>query len=572
MRISSNQVVSAISIGLVIGCALIFVISQIIWISAQNVLVYSRDYDSHLVGYSVIYYVKANPSLIWQFYKDSHPTFTHWPPFGYLIGYIFTLAFGLNVKALYITGLFWWCALFTVALLIAKEVSKSYIGGALACALFALNPNIVMMSYSINLELPLAVMVGLASCLVLKSEGFSNRRLAILAGIFCGIAFITKPSALIYLSPLCIGALAQRNGFFKSRLKNLILATLGGVIVALTFYAPLLPLLFQDASNFISYKHFAFGARRFSSLLAELTSPFERIFYAVSIFFLIFQKDRLGFPLCLWFFGSFFMLMFTARHYQTLLFPTYLGLCLIGIRALLQPNLNPKYKSFSCLIAFILTSVFTANLLLEMFETKAFRNPNKMHAIFRTLKGFDGSYRFFPSLQDFLEQGTIFTEERNAVRVILQKRYADIPTNRFALITLHISDMALYERFVWTALGLDRPQLLSWLKFTAQKRAYAVQDQSKFIEHLNDVDLIIWMGKQCPDKVGLFKETNYPSKTLSFLTRSSLALSENERKNAEANLKLIKDCTTKEGEYTFWLDDKICFLKPNSACFRDAIK
>lgn len=570
MKTSFKQIASAVSTGLVIGCALVFTISQFIWLSTQSTFVYCRDYDAHLVGYSIIYHTKANPFLIWKFYKDSHPTFTHYPPLTYLVSYPFMLAFGLHPKTLYAVSLLWWGALFVIVFFLGILIGQSYIWGALACALFALNPNTTISAYSINLELPLVAMVGLAAYFILKSCGFENRKLSILAGVFCGLAFLTKPSCLIYLGPLCLGVLINKNEriSFKSRLLNFLYTVVFGLAIALLFYAPLLNLLPHDTSRHLNFSlhHLKHSVTNNVASLRGLTSPVEIALYFVSFLFLVYTKDKLLIPLFFWSIGSFSVLLFVHFNFTSYLFPIYLGFSLIGVRALSQISSSQKNESLTSLLTLALIVSFTVNLQAEMFDNFILEKPDKLSRLTGSL---DVVPRFFPEIQDLLNGEAAFTEEKNAIRVILNKRYFDIPPQNIALVSLHISDMALYERFVWTAFGLDRPQLLSWLKFTAQKRAYAVLEKSVFIEPLKDVDIIIWMGKQCPYSIELLEDINSLKENLSFSMRSSpYTISENEFKNAIANLKLLNECTTKEGEYTFWRGDKACFLKPKEYCFK----
>lgn len=567
MKTSFGQVISAVAAGLVLGFALVFAISQFIWLSTQSAFVYSRDYDSHLASNSVVHHAKANPSLIWKFYRESNQPFTHHPPLGYLVNYAFTSILGFHSSALYAASLFWWCALFAIVFLLGRLVAQSYLGGALACALFALNPNLAITAYSVNLELPLTVMVGSASFFVLKSQGFTERKFAILAGIFCGLAFITKPASLFYLGPLCLGAFISKRVEFTPKSFNLLSATVLGLVIALSFYAPLLDLLPTDTGRHFDFSFELLRHNLFTNggFLWELTSSAELILYLISFLFLLYKKDKLLIPIFFWSIGSFFVLLFNHFHAPSYLFPTYLGLSLIGVRALFQLELNQKYKNISYSLALIVTVVFAMNLRAEMFGKKIYWTPDNIPKVFRTLRGFDGKYRFFPDLQSLAYDKAIFTEEKNAVRVILNTRYADIPAPNITLLSLHVGELTIYEKWVWTAFAFDRPWLLNWNKFTAQKRALAVWEKSEFINSIKEAELIVWMGISCPDKVEILHDIQCPVDKLSF--SEELNLSEQERKNAQANLKLLNDCTIKEGEYTFWRGDKVCFLKPKAGCF-----
>lgn len=126
--------------------------------------------------------------------------------------------------------------------------------GLLAATLGGLTPMVIWHVRAVNHDLPVAAMSLLALAALLKTVSFANWRWSLVFGVLLGLALLAKITAPAYLLPaiaagFLLGFLPaeRRRGIrLRSRLFGLTLAVAAGALVAAPWYAPRLPILWQE--------------------------------------------------------------------------------------------------------------------------------------------------------------------------------------------------------------------------------------------------------------------------------------------------------------------------------------
>lgn len=102
-------------------------------------------------------------------------------------------------------------------------------------AFFALGSPVVLSLFHVFvLDAPLAAMVAATFAALIASDGFTDRRWSVVAGVLAGLALLTKTSAPLYLAGPVIVVIAS-GGWRQWR--NLLLAGVAAVVVAGPYYA-----------------------------------------------------------------------------------------------------------------------------------------------------------------------------------------------------------------------------------------------------------------------------------------------------------------------------------------------
>ena len=116
---------------------------------------------------------------------------------GVMIGFL-----GLGMAAVYLLG---------------RRLAGGTVGVA-AALLFGSAPFVVFSTLRFQLDLPLAAMVTLALAVLLATERFTHRPMALAFGVVCGLGMLTKPTFALYvLVPVGDGAGAGRTARPRQR-------------------------------------------------------------------------------------------------------------------------------------------------------------------------------------------------------------------------------------------------------------------------------------------------------------------------------------------------------------------
>lgn len=149
--------------------------------------------------------------------------------------------------------------------------------GVVAAVAFGTAPFVVFSALRFQLDLPLAAMVVAALAVLVRTEGFQDRRRSIAAGILFGLGMLTKPPFAVYVLPaLAVVAARARS---RRALANLGVALLLGAALSLPWYGPrLLGMPQQIAAR--SFKQAAESGYP-SALSAESLLAYPRAFVTV---------------------------------------------------------------------------------------------------------------------------------------------------------------------------------------------------------------------------------------------------------------------------------------------------
>ena len=149
--------------------------------------------------------------------------------------------------------------------------------GVVAAVVFGTAPFVLFSSVRFQLDLPLAAMVVAALAVLVRTEGFQDRRRSIAAGVLFGLGMLTKPPFAVYVLPaLAVVAARARS---RRALANLGLALLLGAALSLPWYGPrLLGMPQQIAAR--SFKQAAESGYA-SALSAESLLAYPRAFVTV---------------------------------------------------------------------------------------------------------------------------------------------------------------------------------------------------------------------------------------------------------------------------------------------------
>jgi hypothetical protein len=107
--------------------------------------------------------------------------------------------------------------------------------GVTAALLFGSAPFVVFSTLRFQLDLPLAAMVALALAVLLATERFTHRPMALVLGVVCGLGMLTKPTFALYVLVPIVMVLA-RGG--RRGLVNVVLAAFVATVVSLPWFGP----------------------------------------------------------------------------------------------------------------------------------------------------------------------------------------------------------------------------------------------------------------------------------------------------------------------------------------------
>lgn len=152
--------------------------------NAISYLIRSREIYSHLIE-------RRFPFDVDVTYQKYSPLFCYLTqPFYFLLG-------RSNTSALLVNDLFWALLLFSVFFL-GKELFSEE-AGLLAVVLISFYPQVYGLSRVYLLDFALTAVICLDFYLLVKSEGFSDRRFSLLLGISLGISALLKLAFIVFL-------------------------------------------------------------------------------------------------------------------------------------------------------------------------------------------------------------------------------------------------------------------------------------------------------------------------------------------------------------------------------------
>ena len=120
------------------------------------------------------------------------------------------------------------------AYLLGRRLAGGPVGVA-AALLFGSAPFVVFSTLRFQLDLPLAAMVTLALAVLLATERFTHRPMALAFGVVCGLGMLTKPTFALYVLVPVVMVLA-RGG--RCGLVNAVLAALMATVISLPWFGP----------------------------------------------------------------------------------------------------------------------------------------------------------------------------------------------------------------------------------------------------------------------------------------------------------------------------------------------
>ena len=255
-------------------------------------------------------------------------TLIHYPPLRYYVDGLFFLHTGVGAASIYFANLFWWSLLCVATFLLGRKLGKSNIAGALALALGAFSPDLVLHVFAVNADLPATAMVILTAYLVVKSDYYQNRSWSIIVGILAGLSALTRPTTLIFIVLLSLGAFWVDPKQYRKKGIHLVLAGAIGFAVMMVYYGPLFHILIEDTTD-----HFWPSLQAAAHHFKSLREPFHEslntgarwlIFGCVLV--LGYRKDRPSLFLMTWAFGSLCIFLFMRAFGFEQLFASLISL------------------------------------------------------------------------------------------------------------------------------------------------------------------------------------------------------------------------------------------------------
>ncbi len=226
----------------------------------------------------------------------------YYPPFVHLVVAFFMLIFGRNVSLgpLVVTGFFLLAIIFLY--LYTYQLFKNRLTALLSAFLFSFLPNMYYLSREFLLEIPLLSMVLGSLYFLEKSDNFQRKKYTVLFGIFLGLAFAIKWTAVIFiLIPVSVKLIKIFPSF---PWKNLLLAL--GIILAInsTWYLHNLPVILHaakftavpetaDPQKILSYESFKFYPFLMTNF--QLTW-FGALVFLMSLFYFTLKKRNYLLP------------------------------------------------------------------------------------------------------------------------------------------------------------------------------------------------------------------------------------------------------------------------------------
>ncbi|MBU1088056.1 MAG: glycosyltransferase family 39 protein [Candidatus Omnitrophica bacterium] len=229
------------------GCLAIFHIANNLYFLTCNPLAEGKDSYAHITGFSNFKRILENKQNN-PFYRTEKSLgynlvfgVIDYPPLFYLSAYLMNLLLGsLLVNPALFTNTFYLIMLLSSVYAIAGTINaRAAIISAFICGMY---PLVFLSSRHFSLELALSAVTALSIFLLIKTNGFEQRKFSLLLGIFLGLGMLLKQTFLIYLSGPMIFyiylGLFQKQPLsgLKKRGLNLCLSIIIGILISSIFY------------------------------------------------------------------------------------------------------------------------------------------------------------------------------------------------------------------------------------------------------------------------------------------------------------------------------------------------
>lgn len=211
----------------------------------QSVVTYGWDRMDHLITslvYNDIFKAGSAQSLYNALaYSDYYPPFVH-----FTVNLLYRF-FGVNEDVAVMVNIFYVFLLFGATWSVARRLAAGRAVPLLAVTFLATFPMIFIMSRYLYLDLALTAMVAVTVALLLETERFTRRGMALLFGASMGLAFLIKWTAAAFLSgPLVFmlwrsgvfTQLVHHPGALRPNLRKLAFALAGAALINALWILP----------------------------------------------------------------------------------------------------------------------------------------------------------------------------------------------------------------------------------------------------------------------------------------------------------------------------------------------
>jgi hypothetical protein len=550
LRQKAGTYVAAALAALVLGSAAIFAASLLVWLPRADAFTTFRGWHFHIPAAAYVFQLLPDRlGELWAMYTGQNGLMlTHYPPVTYLVDSAFFARFGVTARAFYLAGLLWWCALVVVTFLLGRETSRSAAGGALVCALFAFNPHVVFHIHAINMDLPQAVMVGVATLLLLKSDHFQRRGMAIAAGLLGGLAILTRPTATIFLACIGAGVFFSGKRYDRTACLNAALAGAASFVCLLAFYLPIWGNLRHDSGNHLwfAWEGLVHHWNITTDGFRRITSGAERLLYVACAVWLVGARDRWTILLGAWVLGGYAVMLFLRADCIEMIFPIYLGLAVVAARTLRWCD----WSSVPQILFGVLVAAWVVFGVVQLWHM----GPRRAAFYLRGEAGEtlatwpDGARRYLLDLQ------TIEAfPENNGLRAALAGPYRDVPPDRVFLVATSRDETNLLRNLLGVFFGLDRPSTIVEYGYMTHLTEAENRDRllnetpTEFQSGLAGAELILW-----PEK---------PRARADLDRRCAVAPASGEC----VNVAWLNRCTTREAVHVAF-SRSLWYLRPNRDC------
>jgi 4-amino-4-deoxy-L-arabinose transferase-like glycosyltransferase len=218
---------------ILLGCAFLYLtVSNVIWIAWDTRPAF-WDMAVHQTGALRILYAIGERGLMGI---TALPYATQpYPPLFHSVVAVFFTVFGVSPDAAQLANIPATAILLGSTYWIGKRL-MSATAGAIAATLVGFYPLMIWLSREALIDYWLTAMVALAFAVLLETDRFSNRRMAVLFGIVCGLGMLTKWTFVVFL-------LFPTLWFAWRRIEHAVLAGAVAAGVASLWYIPQLDIL-----------------------------------------------------------------------------------------------------------------------------------------------------------------------------------------------------------------------------------------------------------------------------------------------------------------------------------------
>lgn len=327
-------------------------VANLIWLSQDGRTLYG-DPGNHARVSLEIFDILRQPTLALPAQVFDSTSF--WPPLPYLVSQPLYFLFGIATDV----------TVFTTTIFLAIAIACTYLlgrrlygvaAGLTAAFMFSFYPIVFLLARTYYVDIALTALIAVTFFFLLRSEGFSMRRHALLFGVCLGLSALTKQAAAVFaLGPVLAAVvaallangkvgwrelaawrpgqpLAPHGADLARRLINMLLAALVAALVAAPWYVANVDVLKWQTSFFNTMAENQFGARPYWWYFAKLDDVlllWPLLLFVVGLVIALRRPKRHWLPL-VWFVSGSLILPLITRDLVRYMLPLMPAVALLS--------------------------------------------------------------------------------------------------------------------------------------------------------------------------------------------------------------------------------------------------